>query len=80
MLLVRERVLSEVIGEAIREGDLAFLRKHMKNPSQVSPRYVFFTLKRSLSTGCVFLLKQLIRVGDEFERWFNAVSHRPNML
>lgn len=63
----RECVVSEAIGEGIREGDSALLRKHMKSLFQVFPRHVRFMLKRSLSMSCDPLLKQLIRVFVSFE-------------
>jgi hypothetical protein len=52
--------VSDAIGEVIREGDPAMLRKHMKNVEQVLRRDACVRLKRSLSTSCDLLLKQLI--------------------
>ncbi|MEA3104752.1 hypothetical protein, partial [Caballeronia mineralivorans] len=76
----RERAVSEAIGEVIREGDSALLRKHMKSLSQVSPRDARFTLKLSLSMSCDPLLKQLIRVLMRFECSPAALSDGFNPL
>jgi hypothetical protein len=72
--------VSEAIGEVIREGDSALLRKHMKSLSQVPPRDARFTLKRSLSMSCDPLLKQLIRVFMSFECSPAALSDGFNPL
>ena len=59
--------MSDAIGEVIREGDPAMLRKHMKSVEQVLRRAACIRLKRSLSTSCGLLLKQLIRVEVSFK-------------
>ncbi len=51
--------MSDAIGEVIREGDPAMLRKHMKSIEQVLGRIACNTLKCSPSMSCDLLLKQL---------------------
>jgi len=59
--------VSDAIGEVIREGDPAMLRKHMKCFKQVLRRAAYATLKCSLSMSCGLLLKQLIRLQESFK-------------
>ena len=66
--------MSDAIGEVIREGDHAMLRKHIKSVEQVSRRAVCVRLKRSLSTSCDLLLKQLIRVKVAFKGLLPGLS------
>jgi hypothetical protein len=63
----RESEVSDAIGEVIREGDRAMMRKHMKSVEQVLRRNGCATLKCSLSTSCDLLLKQLIRLQVSFQ-------------
>lgn len=71
----RECAVSEAIGEVIREGDSALLRKHFKSLPHLSPCHVRFMLKRSLSMSCGLLLKQLTRVFMNFEYSPAALSN-----
>lgn len=66
-LFSREREVSDAIGEVLREGDPAMLRKHMKSVERVLQRDACATLKCSLSMSCDLLLKQLIRVQVSFK-------------
>jgi len=66
-LCSREREVNDAIGEVIREGDLAMLRKHMKRFERVLQRDACATLKCSLSMSCGLLLKQLIRLQISFK-------------
>ena len=59
--------MSDAIGEVIREGDPAVLRKHMKSVKQDLRRAACATLKCSLSMSCGLLLKQLIRLQESFK-------------
>ena len=63
----REREVSDAIGEVIREGDPAMLRKHMKSLKRVLQRNACATLKCSLSMSCDLLLKQLIQLQVSFK-------------
>jgi hypothetical protein len=63
----REREVSDAIGEVMREGDPAMLRKYMKSVEQVLQSAACVRLKRSLSTSCGLLLKQLIPMKVSFE-------------
>jgi len=63
----REREVRDAIGEVIREGDSAMLRKHMKRFERVLQRDPCVALKCSLSMSCDMLLKQLIRLQVSFK-------------
>jgi hypothetical protein len=63
----RKREASDAIGEVIREGDAAMLRKHIKSFERPLRCAACAALKRSLSMSCDPLLKQLVRVQVSFE-------------
>jgi hypothetical protein len=73
-LLSREREVSGAIGEVMREGDPALLRKHMKRIERLLRGGSYVWLKRSLSTSCDLLLKQLICVKVSFECLLSLLS------
>jgi hypothetical protein len=59
--------VNDAIGEDIREGSAAMLRKHIKSFEQRFKRDACVALKRSRSMSCDPLLKQLIRLKLSFK-------------